>query len=265
MTDTEPPDSLAASSGITNPMVLLDRMIERGVDPDALKKMMDLAEHWERNRAIKAFNTSMVACQKAMPTVVRDAENAHTKKRYALRETINNTIKPCYTGYGFSLSFSTADCPLPEHVRIVVEIGHEGGDIRTRHFDIPLDGKGAKGGSSSMNAPQATGSTYSYGCRYATCLIFNVTIADEDVDGQSFLSSGQIMAINNAIEALRNAEAAWTAAGQVLPEKYTPFNSKRFYDVYLAKGLADFPAAKFDDAMDILDRKLKQLRKDGAP
>lgn len=265
MTDTEQPDALAESTGVTNPLVLLDRMIERNIDPAALKQMMDLSERWEHNQAVKAFNASMVACQAEMPVVIRDAKNNHTQSRYALRETINNAIKPCYTKHGFSLSFATEDCPAADHLRIVVEIGHRGGDNRKRHFDIPLDGKGAKGGQSSMNVVQATGSTYSYGCRYATCLIFNVTIADEDNDGQRFLSSGQVMAINNAIQALRDAEASWTTAGHVLPEKYTPFNSKRFYDVYLAKGLEDFPAAKFDDAMSTLDRKLGMLRKDGAP
>ncbi len=262
-TDEKPIDrDLAQSTGVLNPLVLLDRMIEKGVDPDALKQMMDLQERWERNQAVKAFNTSMVACQGKMPTVVKDAENKGARgARYALRETVQRAIKPVYTEHGFALSFSTADCPKEDHIRILCEISHSGGEVRTRQFDIPLDGTGPKGGAQAMNAPQATGSTYSYGCRYATLLIFNVTVAGEDDDAQGrklALTSGQIQAINLMIENLQGYETSATAAGKVIDK---PFNSGKFYAFFQVKGMDELTNADFDKAMDMLGRKVDAARK----
>lgn len=267
MTTTEPEKidrdpTEPVETGISNYLTILDRMVERNVDPAALKGMMDLAERHERNQAIKEYNTAFVAAVRAMPTVVKDAENkgAHGAK-YALRETIQRAIKPVYTEHGFALSFSTEDCPLPEHVRIVCEIVHEGGDIRTKRFDIPLDGKGSGGKASAMNAPQATGSTYSYGCRYATLLLFNVTVAGEDDDAQGrklALTSGQIQAINILIEQVRQYEASATAAGKVIP---TPFKAEKFYAFFQVKGLDELCNGDFDKCVDMLARKAEGLRK----
>jgi hypothetical protein len=258
-------NDLENSTGITNPLVLLDKMIEKGIDPEALKQMMDLSERWEANQAKKAYQLAMTACQHDMPTVIRDALNRETNKKFAPLETVSLAIKPTYTRHGFSLSFSTADSPREGHYRVVCDLMHSGGHTTHHFLDVPIDNKGPKGAPNKTDTQGAI-SAMSYGQRKLTTMMFNVTVADEDRDGQGgFLSSGQVMAINNTIQALKSAEAIWTATGDALPEKYTPFNSNRFYDVYLAKSLADFPSAKFDDAMNTLDRKLNQLRKDGAP
>ncbi len=261
-TETKPLDAdLAQSTGVLNPLVLLDRMIEKGVDPDALKQMMDLQERWEKNQAVKAFNAALVSAQREMPTVVKDAENKHTKSRYALRETIQRAIKPVYTQHGFALSFSTEDCPRDGHIRIVCEIVHEGGDIRTKQFDIPLDGEGSKGGASAMNKPQATGSTYAYGCRYATMLLFNVTVAGEDDDAQGkrlALTSGQIQALNLMIDNLRGYEQAATAAGKIVDR---PFNSAAFYKFFQVEDMNGLCNGDYDKACDMLMRRVEGAKK----
>ncbi len=260
-TETKPLDAdLAQSTGVLNPLVLLDRMIEKGVDPDALKKMMDLQERWEKNQAVKAFNSAMVACQRAMPTVVKDAENKHTKSRYALRETVQRAIKPVYTEHGFSLSFSTEDCPREGHIRILCEVGHEGGDIRTKQFDIPLDGEGSKGNASAMNKPQATGSTYSYGCRYATLAVFNVVIAGEDDDAQGkrlALTSGQIQSLNAFIDQWQKYDAQ-AAAAKI---QHVPYKADKFFAVFECKSMDEMTNAHFDKAVDILSRRTEAARK----
>ncbi len=261
-TDEKPIDrDLAQSTGITNPLVLLDKMVEKGIDPEALRQMMDLSERWEKNQAVKAFNTSMVACQREMPTVVKDAENKHTRSKYALRETVQRMIRPVYTKHGFSLSFSTQDCPREGHIRILCEIGHEGGDIRTKQFDIPLDGEGSKGNPSAMNKPQATGSTYSYGLRYATLAVFNVVIAGEDDDAQGkrlALTSGQIQGLNLMIDNLRGYEQAATAAGKVIDK---PFHADKFYKFFQVEDMNGLCNGDYDKAMDMLGRKVDAARK----
>lgn len=59
---------------------------------------------------------------------------------------------------------------------------HVGGHCKRYEGDFPLYKAGAKG-NDNKTAIQATGSTFSYARRYLTYLIFNLTVADEDTDG----------------------------------------------------------------------------------
>lgn len=189
-----------------NPMTIIEKAIERGVDADQLSKLMDLQERFVAQRRRESFNRAMCACQKAMPTVVKDAENTHNKARYARLETVSRAIKPVYTENGFSLAFGTEDSPQPNHIRIVCDVMHESGHVQRYHVDIPVDGAGSQGGRSSMNATQATGSTYQYGRRYLTTMIFNVTIALEDDDGvgqNAVIGPDEIEHINLLLEECR--------------------------------------------------------------
>lgn len=201
---TEPP-ALPAS-----PIAMLDHMVKSGYKSDELKGMMDLVERWEANEARKAFQLAMAQAQAEMPLILTDAENKHTGSRYADLGTITKLIKPVYTKHGLSLSFTTEESKLAEHTRIACDVGHQQGHIVRFHMDVPLDGKGSKGGASSMNACQASGSTISYGRRYLTCMIFNLTIADEDTDGagsKDFLNDTQIDQINGLFQDLHNLGA----------------------------------------------------------
>jgi hypothetical protein len=90
-----------------NPLAMLSAALQSGQDPAKLEKLMDLADRWKAQQAAAEFAVAMTEAQAAMPCVVRDAVNAHTKKRYARLETVNSAIKPVYTAHGFSLSFGT--------------------------------------------------------------------------------------------------------------------------------------------------------------
>jgi len=166
----------------SNPLAMLSAQLERGVDPAKLEKLMDLAARWKAEQAEAAFTAAMAAAQADMPCIVRDAENTFTKARYARLETVNSQVKPIAAAHGFSLSFSEADSPKgADWVRVVCDISHIGGHTRQRHVDMPIDGAGMKGGQ-NKSGPQALGATLSYARRYLTVLIFNLTIANEDLD-----------------------------------------------------------------------------------
>lgn len=167
-----------------NPLAMLSAALQSGTDPAKLEKLMDLADRWKAQQAAELYAEAMNAAQAEMPCVVRDAENTHTKKRYARLEAVNTIIRPVYTRHGFSLSFGTAKADTEGWVRIVCDVSHVGGCTRQYRLDLPPDGKGAQGGA-NMNAVQGIGSTFSYGRRYLTLNIFNVTVADEDMDAQA--------------------------------------------------------------------------------
>lgn len=178
-------DAPLPSEVATNPLMLLEKAVERGMDPAQLKALVDLHEQWQASRAREAFNSAMKECQAELPLIVKDAENSQTKSRYAKMEYIQVIAKPVITKHGFALSFAEEDCPTPEWKRTICDVRHSGGHCVRYHLDLPLDGVGAKGNAiGAMNRVQAAVSTGTYAQRYLIARIFNLTIADTDLDGR---------------------------------------------------------------------------------
>lgn len=180
------PDSrpVAANGPPHDPLAMLAAALQSGHDPAKLEKLMDLADRWRVQQAEAAFNAAMNAAQAEMPCVVKDRENTFTKSRYATLETVMAAIKPVYTRHGFSLMYAEEDSPLADHVRIVCHVKHVAGHTVRTMLNMPIDSAGMKGGSNKSGA-QAMGSTVSYGRRYLALMIFNVTVANEDIDGNA--------------------------------------------------------------------------------
>lgn len=166
-----------------SPAGLLAIAVQRGTDADQLGKLLDLQERWEAGQARKAYAAAMKAVQGEAPKIAKEATNTQTKSQYALLETINAGLVPVYTRHGFSLSFSQGQTEAEGHIRIVCDVSHEAGHSEVKHVDLPLDMTGIAG-TVNKTAIHATGSTYSYGRRYLTCMIFNVSTGDDD-DGQA--------------------------------------------------------------------------------
>jgi hypothetical protein len=191
-------------------------MTQAGATADQLKMVGEVVRDWEANEARKAFAVAMNLCQQEMPVVLKDAENKHTKSRYARLESLTHTIKPVYTKHGFSLNFGTADTTLAQHIRLTCKVTHRGGHSETFQADIPLDGTGPKGEAiGGMNRTQAAGSTYSYGQRYLSKLIFNLTIAEEDDDavgdheGITEVHAAELQALVTAVGFTSEAFLRW--------------------------------------------------------
>lgn len=174
---------------VMTPMAMIDRALATGATPETLEKLMALQERWEAAQAKKAYDEAMKAAQAEMRPVLVNADNKQTNSKYATYEALDNAIRPIYTRHGFSLSFDTADCPLPDHVRVVCEVSCAG-HSKLPHIDMPADGKGAKGGD-VMTKTHATGAAVTYGRRYLLGMIFNITITKDD-DGNSASGSQTI-------------------------------------------------------------------------
>jgi len=246
MSDIADPD-LAQSTGITNPLVLIRTAIDKGIDPDQLGKLLDLQERWEANRAREAFALAMNLAQQEMPSIIKDAENAHTKSRYAKLENVQAQLRPVYTKHGFNLSYTEEESKNAGHVRIVLDISHVGGHVKRIAGDFPLDGKGSQGGNSAMNAVQAKGSTISYGRRYLLLMGFNITVADEDTDGQgenAVIDGDQIGEINDLLRECKEAG--------------NPVDFPRFLAWLGVQSLDQLPAKDFVKALHELNRKRRQ-------
>lgn len=172
--------------GMPEPANILDVIARAANDPNTdVSKMEKLLEMYERisaKNAEVAFNAAMKAAQEEMPKILRNKENQQTNSRYADLEKVNAAIVPVYTKHGFSLSFGTADCPIAGHYRVTCLVSHVAGHSRAYQADIPADMTGMKG-NQNKTATHGFGSTMSYGRRYLTLLVFNITLTNEDTDG----------------------------------------------------------------------------------
>lgn len=229
--ETEP----QAEAGVLvklSPSQMSTRLLDKVLDnpnhkAEELSRVVDLHEKLVAIRAKELYALAMAACQREMPVVVKDATNPSTKSKYAKLETVHKAIKPVYLRHGFSISWGMGEGGPEGHIRLLADVHHEGGMSKQYTFDIPKDGLGPKGQPLAMNAPQAAGSTMSYGRRYGECLIFDITIADEDDDAQGgpdkVVTHAQAMELTTLIKAcdeenLTNDILDWVGEQMKLPE-----------------------------------------------
>lgn len=154
------------------------------VNPDKLQQMLVVKKEWEADEARKEFNTAMHAAQSEMPTVIKDAQNVHTRSNYARLETVAKAIKPVYMKHGFSISFGEDVCDREDYILIIATVRHIGNHIETYKRFGPIDDKGPKG-SSVKTKLHGCQSTMSYMQRNLLCSIFGVTVTDTDNDGNT--------------------------------------------------------------------------------
>lgn len=171
------------------------------VSVDKLEKMLDMQERILDRQAKQDFVAAMVKVQQDIPAIKKGKQNKQTNSSYADLDFINSIIKPIYTREGFSLTFGTDGAVIPETVRIVCDVLHAGGHSKTYTYDAPIDDKGIKG-SVNKTATHARASATTYAQRYLVKMIFNITLTDEDDDGNKagapILSDDLLMLISEA-------------------------------------------------------------------
>lgn len=218
------------------------------VDVDKMERFLAMHERLLARDAEAAFNQAMTAAQSEIGRVGADANNSQTKSRYATYAKLDKALRPVYTRHGFALSFGTAEAPLPEYVRVMCHVSHNGGHSRDYQVDMPADGKGAKGGD-VMTKTHAVGSATQYGMRYLLKMIFNVAIGDEDDDGNGAslepISAKEHDALLAAIED-------------------TKTNIDQFLDYFGVDDLRALPAKRFLEASKMLAAKKRKQEQPNA-
>lgn len=177
MTDT----ALVAQEAPSDAAALMATITRAATDPavDAGKmvQLYDLYEKMDSRRAERDFNQALKAAQQEIPPIFKNKKA--DKNTYADLEQVNDVVVPISTKHGLSMSFGNEDSPMDKHYRVVCFLSHDSGHTRKYHADIPADHSGSK------NVTQGFGSTISYGRRYLTLMMFNISTTNEDNDGQS--------------------------------------------------------------------------------
>ena len=207
-----------ASAGLNAALEQALLLPEQGVE--RLERMWEMHKEMQDREAVREYAAAMQRCQASMPNIAKRGENKQTRSSYALLEDINKAITPIYTREGFSLSFGTVKSDLEGHVGIVCDVLHSAGHSRTYHYDAPIDDSGIKG-EKNKTLTHGRGSAISYGQRYLTKMIFNLTIGGEDDDG------------NGASAPIPTKDQAWIDRAQAVSDYPA-------YQVLKAEMLADY-------------------------
>ncbi len=161
--------------------------IERLVtNPDVsiavLEKLFEVREKEENNYARKAFNSAMSLVQKDTQAIAVNADNPHTRSRYATLAAFDKMLRPIYTKHGLDVFFITGDA-IEGHVNLVCIVSHRDGGERRASLAIPVVTVGPQG-KAVMTPTHATVSAVSYGKRTLLGMVFNIAV-DKDDDGNA--------------------------------------------------------------------------------
>jgi hypothetical protein len=207
------------------------------VSVDKMERLLDMQERVQAKRAEAEFNAAMARVQGELPRILKNAANETTRSTYANLEAVNRAITPVYTREGFALSFNNPGGAPDGFYRVTCTVMHRAGHSREYQVDVPADSVGMKG-TVNKTPTHAFGSSMSYGRRYLTMLIFNLTTTNEDDDGQAaaVITEAQVA----DLEALLTEVKA---------------DREGFLRYCKVDDLADLPAIKFRAAVAALEAK----------
>lgn len=206
------------ASGKT-PMDLLSIALDNKAAIDVIERLAALQREMLQRQEETDFNEAMNRVQEKIKRIAPDLENTQKKSRYASYAAIDRVIRPIYAEEGFSLSFTHAECPKLDHIRVICRCARRG-HKELYQVDWPVDTKGPQG-SAVMTATQATGASDSYAKRYLVKDIFNIAIGEDDIDGELMpenqekdflLAMGEAKALPELERAYRDAIKAAVAS-----------------------------------------------------
>lgn len=123
---------------------------------------------------ITELSKALIEVQKNLQPAVKDAENPFIKNRYATLNSVMDTCRSALLDQGVLLT----QYPVPvegENLGLVTKLVHaESGQFQASLAVIPL----------SKPDPQAMGSAFTYGRRYALSAMLGI-VAEEDDDGNA--------------------------------------------------------------------------------
>lgn len=161
-------------------MEMMERVAtNQDIDADKMQKILDMQMQVMDREARNEFYAAMNRVQMTLPAVVANCDNTQTKSKYANIKAIALAIKPIYTKEGFSISFGESDATKEKHIRIEGLLRHKDGHSESYHDEVPLDLTGMQGTVNKTDT-HGTGSTFTYGRRYLTCMIFDVATGDDN-------------------------------------------------------------------------------------
>lgn len=203
-------------------------------DVEKLERLMAMYERINDRSAKAAYFAALSEMQDELPSIGERGEIkiGNASQKYALWEDINKAIKPILTKHGFALSFRTGQ--QDTKIAVTGVLSHRAGHSEETTIHLPSDTSGSK------NAVQAVGSSTSYGKRYTTAALLNLTSGGEDDDGK--LAGGGFVTADQA---------------QTLRELITrtKANIEGFCKHFKIEAVPELPASKYKTAVEMLNMR----------
>lgn len=213
------------------PMLLIERAMERGIDPG---KLYELAQKWEQDQAAERFATALAKFQAGCPQIkkTRQIDLGQGKgPQYASLDDIVHKIGPLLAECGLSITFSAG---ITETGMLTAKcLVHHGRHVEQSEITLPVPS------NMRVNDTQKMGAALSYAKRYALCAALNIVVTDEDRDGEGLLETINDDQIDTLREWIANTES----------------NEAAFLKYMGVASLSSIAAADFEKAFAALKRK----------
>ena len=190
-----------------------------------------------QSESIKNLAAAMAAAQSEMGAAIKGASNPFFKSKYADLGSVIQAVKAPFAAHG--LSYVQFPVSGESSVGVTTRLMHSSGEWLEQEYFIPL-GK--------MDA-QAAGSAITYARRYALQSIAGIPA--EDDDGNAATQAAPKLQTKTVTKA-----QAKTISDLI---KKTQSDLERFCGVFGCESVDLLDASKFDNAKEILEKKLEAL------
>jgi hypothetical protein len=190
----------------------------------------------KQSESIKNLAEAMAQAQGAMGAAIKGSSNPFFKSKYADLGSVIEAIKPHFAANG--LSYVQFPVSGESSVGVTTRLMHSSGEWLEQDYFIPL-GK--------MDA-QAAGSAITYARRYALQAIAG--IPSEDDDGNAATQAAPAV-----------PKTVTKAQAKIISDliQKTESDLERFCNVFGCESIDLLDASKFENAKEILERKLEAL------
>lgn len=209
------------------------------VDITKFKDLMALYRDMDTQRRKDAYAIAFKAAQDEMQPVVVDRKNEQTGSMYATLERVSTAINPIIKRHGFTMSYGSKEPATAGNICVTCRVRHIGGWGEDYQLEGPPDDKGIKG-TTNKTGIQGLVSSASYLKRTLKVMIWDITIAGLDHDGNAVLADQQRDNIINMMNACN----------------LTPKGVQNFLKLAGIKDLDSIPRHRYDDLMEALRQKL---------
>lgn len=170
--------AVAQTAGL---VTMIERMAsDPAVDVDKFERFLAMHERLKAQDAKAQYFAAFAQLQGDIPQIKETGKVSAGQagvRMYATNEDIQRVVRPILQRHGFSLTFRT-EFPAGA-VKIVGILSHKAGHSEQTEFVSAVDA------GAGRNAIQSIGSTISYGIRYTTRALLNITSGEaSDDDGE---------------------------------------------------------------------------------
>lgn len=267
MVQAQPAPALVGADALL--MIIEKIVLTPGANLDALDRIVALRERVAASEAKAAFDRALSAMQPTLPSIdskgkitvykkpdrdkpggpVEGVDVPQQKTPYALLADINDAVRPGLGEHGFAISHRIGQA-ADGKITITGILSHRDGHREETTIILKHDATGSK------NEVQAVGSTISYGRRYTTLALLNISSrAPQDMD-----DDGKAAGVNAGKPEVTEEEFA--ALRELLVKTNT--TEEKFLETYEVASVEALSGIQYGQAFTLLNQKVKKLARAAA-